>query len=89
MRSSLNWVNIKLTISRGVLVCLIVLTSNYVTYYSILAHVSSATIFSITTASTFTTALAFYLIFNEKLNFFHILGMIIMVIGIVIAAISK
>ncbi|CDW74495.1 UNKNOWN [Stylonychia lemnae] len=58
-------------------------------YYSIKADVSPSVIISICSSSSFTVAIVFYFLYNEKLRIKHLIGMILIVICVFLIAISK
>jgi drug/metabolite transporter (DMT)-like permease len=62
---------------------------SFVIIFSKAAGASPAVMLSITTLSSFTTALAFYLIYHEKLTWKHITGMLSIIVCVVIVAVSK
>lgn len=59
------------------------------TYFCKMIHVSPAVVQSFSTMSTFTTALLFYKLYNEKLNRQHIIGMLMIVASVLIVAVCK
>jgi len=59
------------------------------TYFCKLIHVSPAVVQSFSTMSSFTTALLFFKLYNERLNRQHIIGMLMIVASVLIVAICK
>lgn len=76
-------------VMRGLVSDQITLNISLVTYFSKKVGISPAVIQSFTTLSSFTTALAFYLLYGEKLKMQHIAGMLMIMASVMIVAVSK
>ena len=78
-----------MVVMRGVLTCLQACSTGLIAYYSSEASVSPSVMLSMVSLSSFTTALAFYFLYNERLLFTQMGGMAIIIFSIVIIAVSK
>jgi drug/metabolite transporter (DMT)-like permease len=71
------------------LISIFTIAIGLIAYYSREAGISPAVVLSLSILSSFTTALAFYFIYNEKLNSGHWIGMLCIMISVAVIALSK
>ncbi|CDW77625.1 UNKNOWN [Stylonychia lemnae] len=76
-------------ISRGIISVFLNSNVGFMAYYSFRADISPSVIISINSLTSFTVAIVFYFLYHEKLNFKHLIGMILIIICVVLIAISK
>ena len=78
-----------LVMARGLFSDLVPVNISLITYFSKKVNLTPAVIQSFTSLSAFTTAFAFYILYRERLHLYHILGMILIIISVVIVSVSK
>ena len=74
---------------RAVFVCLATVNVALIAHYAKAAGISPAVMLSLTIFSSFTSAIAFYFIYSEKLNVRHWIGMISIMISVLIIGLAK
>eukprot|EP00347_Sterkiella_histriomuscorum_P006182 403353746 len=85
----LSYIGPLCVILRGALLALNNVNVGFVGKYSRLADVSPSVVLSIVSASSFTVAIAFYILYKEKINYKHLIGMILLIVSVLLMSISK
>lgn len=86
---SIDWLVVKIILSRSVFSILLIIFIYSVMYTSKLSGINSSVIISLYAGNVLTTSLAFNLVFNEKLSIKHLFGMFAIIISIVFISFGK
>jgi len=74
---------------RGVLTCKLAINTALISYYSVEGGVSPSVMLSIVALTSFTTAISFYYLYNERLLFKQMIGMGIIMLSVIVISVSR
>jgi len=88
-QGSLRYFTCLIVLLRALAADLIPVNISMTTFFCKMIGVSPAVINSFSTMSSFTTALLFYILYKERLNKQHVIGMLLIVASVLIVAVCK
>ena len=80
---------LSLAFARGLLTCALAFNTGLISKYSTLGGVSPSVLMSMVSLTSFTTALVFYVMYQEKLYIRQMIGMALIVFSVIVISLGK